>query len=208
MLAVAMLLLACADDVAKDKPAAVVTPAVAPPPSATQPTVAAAGPGLQLDRARSSVQAVGAKITESHGLKFSDFDGTLRLEGETLAGLEVKVRTGSVATDSVKLDQHLKSPDFFDADAFPTASFASTTIVAGGEAGATHTITGTLSIRGVAKEISFPATLTVTPDTVVGHAEFSIVRADFGIVYPGKPDNLIQDQVVLTINLVASRPAG
>ncbi len=209
MLSIALFLLACADDVAKDKPVAVVAPAVEAPPAPTPPpTAPSPGPGFQLDRARSSVKAIGAKITDSHELNFSDFDGNIRLDGDALAGLEVNVRVASVVTDSVKLDGHLKSPDFFDADAFPAASFASTAIVAGGENGATHTITGTLSIRGVAKEITFPATLTVKPDAVEGHAEFAIVRADFGIVYPGKPDNLIQDKVVLKIDLVAARPTG
>ena len=210
MLTLACFLLACADDVAKDKPLAAVTPAAEAPPlaPATPPTAPSPGPGFQIDRARSSVKAIGAKITESHELNVSDFDGNIRLDGDTLAGLEGNVRVGSVVSDSVKLDGHLKSPDFFDASAFPAANFASTALVAGGENGATHTVTGTLSIRGVAKEITFPATLTVTPTSVEGHAEFAIVRADFGIVYPGKPDNLIQDKVVLKIDLVAARPTG
>ena len=38
-------------------------------------------------------------------------------------------------------------------------------------------------------------------------AEFSLMRFDFGIVYPGKKDDLIRDEVVVKFDLVAT-PAG
>ena len=86
-----------------------------------------------------------------------------------------------------------------------TTPSASTMVAPGGENGATHTITGTLSIRGVSREVTFPATVAVSATEVSAQAEFSINRADFGVVYPGKPDNLIQDGVVLRLQFVSPR---
>lgn len=209
MITALLFLAACAEDVAKDKPVADVAPAAPAPAPTPAPAPAAATPGagdaLVLDKARSTVKAVGAKITGSHELTFTDFSGALRLDGETVTGVDVTVKTGSVETDSPKLVTHLKSEDFFAADQFPDATFASTAVTAGGEGGASHTVKGNLTIRGTTKEITFPATLAVTPEAVTGHAEFAIVRGDFGVVFPGKPDDLIQDNVLLKVDLVSPR---
>ncbi len=202
--------LACTEDVAKDKPAAEVAPAgpITPPPAGepgAAPAAGGGGPALPVDAARSSVKAVGAKVTASHELTFSDFSGAVRLDGENFAGVEVKVGVASVATDSEKLVEHLKTEDFFAVGQYPDATFTSTSVTAGGEGGTTHTVTGNLTLRGVTKEIRFPATVAVRGEAVEAKAEFSIVRADFGIVYPGKPDNLIQDKVLMKIELVSPR---
>ena len=90
--------------------------------------------------------------------------------------------------------------------AHPNATFTSTAIKpapAGGDA--THEITGDLTLRGVTKQVSFPAKLAMTPTEVTGRAEFAINRQDFGIAYPGAPDDLIQDNVLLTVDLTAPR---
>jgi polyisoprenoid-binding protein YceI len=102
---------------------------------------------------------------------------------------------------------HLKSPDFFDVAQFPTATFTSTAIKAGAEGGATHTVTGTLDLHGVKKSITFPATIAVGADTVSVKSEFAINRKDFNIVYPGKPDDLIKDEVLLKLD-IAAKPQG
>jgi len=198
---------ACAEDVAKDKTAAVVTEA---PPAPVAPVAAPAAPAgplteLAVDKTRSKIGALGAKITGSHDLSFSDFEGKLGVSGDTVSAVSFTVQVGSLVAEPEKLAGHLKSPDFFDVAAFPTASFASTEVKAATGGEATHEITGDLTLRGVTKRVTFPAKLTVTPGEVTGRAEFSINRKDFGIVYPGKPDDLIQDNVVLTIDLAAPR---
>jgi len=57
----------------------------------------------------------------------------------------------------------------------------------------------------VTKSISFPATIKVRGDTVDVDAEFAINRKDFGIVYPGMPDDLIRDDVLLKLQLRAKK---
>ncbi|MBW2161890.1 MAG: YceI family protein [Deltaproteobacteria bacterium] len=64
-----------------------------------------------------------------------------------------------------------------------------------------HTIAGDLTLHGVTKRISFPATIEATGSEVSATAEFSINRQDYGISYPGMRDDLIRDLVVIKLSL-------
>lgn len=201
------LLAACAEDVAKDKAAATVAE---PPPAAAPAPVAApaatAGKAHAVDKARSKIGAVGAKITGKHDVNFPDFTGTVTVDGENVTGIDFTVQLPALVSDAEKLTEHLKSADFFEVDKHPTATFKAAEVkAASGADGSTHEVAGDLTLRGVTKRITFPAKITVTPGEVVGSAEFAINRKEFGIVYPGKPDDLIQDNVVLKVELAAPR---
>jgi polyisoprenoid-binding protein YceI len=150
---------------------------------------------------------VGAKVTGKHAGAFGKFSGQIALVGNdaTKSSVKAEVDVASLSTDQEKLNGHLKSSDFFDVAKFPKAIFQSTKIERGGEAGATHTVTGNLELHGVTKSIRFPAAITVTSDSVSVKSEFGINRKDFGIVYPGKPDDLIKDDVLIRLNLVARK---
>ena len=62
-------------------------------------------------------------------------------------------------------------------------------------------MTGVLTLRGVQKEITFPCELTIDEKRVSVTTEFTIKRKDFGIVYPGRPDDLIRDEVLLKLEV-------
>ena len=64
----------------------------------------------------------------------------------------------------------------------------------------THVITGQMTIRNTTRQIIFPATLSMENGQFKAHAEFSIRRKRFNIIYPGKPDDLIRDRVVLKLD--------
>src|SRR5213076_3352646 len=97
--------------------------------------------------------------------------------------------------------RHLKSPDFFDVQQFPIATFSATAIE---ESGAQQKVTGNLDLHGVTKSISFPANIQVADDAVTVKAEFAINRRDFNINYPGMPNDLIRDNVVIKLDLHAT----
>jgi polyisoprenoid-binding protein YceI len=88
---------------------------------------------------------------------------------------------------------------------YPKATFTSTSIKPGGENGATHTVTGNLDLHGVTRSITFPAKISPSADAVDVDAEFVIKRKDFGIVYPGMPDDLIKDDVLIKLKLHAKK---
>lgn len=158
---------------------------------------------LSIDPSNSKVEFVGAKVTASHPGGFTDFSGKLDL-GDPLeqSRIEITIQTASLYADKEKLTKHLKSPDFFDVAQFPTALFRSTEIKKEGEG---HLISGDLTLHGVTKRISFPASVAVTEAQVSANSEFSIDRKDFGIVYPGMPDDLIRDLVVIKLSLALPR---
>lgn len=150
---------------------------------------------------------VGAKVTGSHDGSFGKFSGTITIpDGAIDKGtVSVEIDMASVTTDSDMLTGHLKKPDFFDVEKFPKASFAATGVKSGGDKGASHTVTGNLTLHGVTKSISFPATIKVEGDAVTVDAEFGINRKDFGIEYAGKKDDLIKDEVLLKLKLKATK---
>ena len=150
----------------------------------------------------SSIGFIGAKVTGDHKGNFEKFSGNTTVEGGKLTGLSIVIEMGSMTTDSPDLTGHLLNADFFDATANPNAKFdlLSATEKAG-EGGATHELAGNLEIKGKANKVTFPATLEVSDAGVHGKAEFSINRKDWGIDYPGKPDDLIKDDVALILDL-------
>jgi polyisoprenoid-binding protein YceI len=62
-------------------------------------------------------------------------------------------------------------------------------------------------LRGVEKNITFPATATMDGDAIKVQAEFDIKRKDWGIVYAGKADDLIRNEVVIKFDLTATPEA-
>jgi polyisoprenoid-binding protein YceI len=182
------------DVCSSDLPAALTD--VAPLPNATAFTFSGEG---------SKVAFVGAKVTGKHEGGFSAFKGALEVVDGSLAKSRVRVdlEVGSVFSDSPKLTGHLKSPDFFGAEQFPVARFISTELKPG--EGAKVEVTGELTLHGVTRRITFPAEVQLTDATADVKAEFAINRKDFGIVYPGKPDDLIADNVALTLEVHAKK---
>ena len=65
-------------------------------------------------------------------------------------------------------------------------------------------MTGNLDLHGVTKSISFPADIQISDNEVAVKAEFAINRKDFNINYPGRPNDLIRDNVVIKLDLKAT----
>lgn len=205
-----MLALVGCEDPADSVPAAEVTEspsAAAPEAPAAEAPAAAAIETLALSPERTTIAFVGSKVTGSHDGGFRDFTGSIAFDpaAPERSRIEVTIQTASLFSDNEDLTAHLKSGDFFGVEAFPTARFESTEIRAGGDGNATHTITGQLSLHGQTQTITFPATVNVTDSAVTATSEFSIERQQFGMVYPGRADDLIRDRVVIKLNLSAPR---
>jgi polyisoprenoid-binding protein YceI len=204
-MALALLGLGCDNDPAKGKVQAKVSePAAAPVQPTTPP---ANGANYAFSQAGSKVQFVGAKVTKKHEGTIDAFSGVIQLvdNDPTKGSVQAELNLDSLTTDDAKLTKHLKSSDFFDIAKFPKATFKSTEIKAGGENGATHTVIGNLELRGVVKQISFPARIKHSAEAVQVEAEFAINRKDFGIVYPGMANDLIKDEVLILLKLDAKK---
>jgi polyisoprenoid-binding protein YceI len=202
-LGLAFVLLGCDNDPGKG--IAKATADAPAPTTAAQP--AAAGAKYSFSNDGSKVEYTGAKVTGKHDGQFAKFTGTITApEGAPEKGaVNADIDVDSITAEDEHLLGHLKSPDFFDVAKFPKAKFTSTAIKAGGEGGATHTVTGNLELHGVTKSITFPATIKTAADHVDVDAAFAINRKDFGIVYPGKPDDLIKDDVAIKLTIRAKK---
>jgi polyisoprenoid-binding protein YceI len=199
---IALLTYGCANPAA-NKPKAAVANA-APERDSTKPADAEK---LVISPENSKVEFVAAKVTRSHNGSFKQFTGAIDLVKNSVESSQVTIDidAGSVVTDEDALTKHLQTPDFFDVAKYPKASFTSTKIEAASAGGATHNVTGNFELHGVKKSITFPATIQVAPDSVSVNAEFAINRKDFGLLYPGKADDLIRDGVVIKLTLKVPR---
>jgi len=191
-----VLLVACSDPAA-DKTKAVTGQAASPAPQTTS-----SGEKYAITPQNSKIEFIGSKVTGSHNGSFKQFSGTIDYLGQVeKSRVNITIEIDSITVDDDTLAKHLKTADFFDVAKFRQATFTSTEIKPGGEKGATHTVTGNFQLHGVTKSITFPATINVTTEAATVESTFSINRKDFGINYAGAADNLIRDEVVLTLHI-------
>jgi polyisoprenoid-binding protein YceI len=126
--------------------------------------------------------------------KFNEFSGTILYDEKdiTKSSLKGTIQVDSIDTDHPKRDQHLRSPDFFDAENHKEITFASSRVEKEGEG---YVLVGNLTMRGTSKEIRVPFEITgkivdFQKRTVIGfEAALRINRQDFGISYSKTMDN-------------------
>ncbi|HHP7239764.1 YceI family protein [Longibacter sp.] len=120
---------------------------------------------------------------------FRDFDASVTMTPDDLSTLSASAnaRIQSIDTGNTDRDDHLRSPDFFDAERFPEMSFESTGVSdVNGEA---FTLNGRLTIRDVTRTVSFDGTMIGTAVGPKGKqraaiaAETVINRKDFGLTW-------------------------
>src|SRR5713226_7960566 len=91
--------------------------------------------------------------------RFTDVAGTLTVDEREPANSHITVTIGTASLDTkmAARDKHLHSADFFDVEHYPTMTFTSQHIEAVDQAAGHYRITGTLTIREVAREASLDA---------------------------------------------------
>jgi polyisoprenoid-binding protein YceI len=119
--------------------------------------------------------------------RFNSIAGSFTLDDDPAKNaFDVRIQTESVDTAQAKRDQHLKSPDFFNARQFPTITFKSTSVKKMGDA--SFDVTGDLELHGVTKSVTAKVTKTGAGTArgrqIAGvEAELNIKRSDFGMTY-------------------------
>jgi polyisoprenoid-binding protein YceI len=208
-LSMASVGLAGCDDPSKGKSKATTSDPVATPNQASPTLTAASTAKYSFDQSASKVTWTGSKVTGKHDGGFGTFKGTVDVAdgAPEKSKVDVQIDSESLTSDTEKLTGHLKSPDFFDVKTHPKASFVSTEIKKGGDKGASHTITGNLTIKGITKTITFPATISLNGDAANVDAEFAINRRDFSLNYAGMPNDLIRDEVVIKLMIRGKKGA-
>jgi polyisoprenoid-binding protein YceI len=141
--------------------------------------------------------------------QFDSYDGTIVYNKDAIADTKVNatIQVASINTRNDKRDEHLRNSDFFDVAKFPTISFFSKQVTP-------NLITGSLTLKGVTKEVSLPATIlgptkSLDGSTVIGiSASLKINRQHFNMTWNKALDQggvAIGDDVTITINIEAKR---
>lgn len=211
ILGLSLLAAACEDPAANKTKATVSKPtagnAIGIADSSTAPA-APKGEALAFNPENSKSEFTGSKVTGKHEGGFRQFTGTIDLVDNKASEstVSVEIDAASVFSDDEKLTNHFKGADFFDVEKFPKAKFSSTKIEPATARGPdAFTVTGDFTLHGVTKSISYPATIKISDSVVEVESDFSVDRTDFGIVYAGQADNLIRSDVVVRLDLKASR---
>lgn len=151
----------------------------------------------------SEISFVGSKVTGSHDGGFRTFNGHFSIADGAPVGNDhrVVIDMNSTWSDNDRLTGHLKNEDFFDVENHPEATFDVTSVSQTSDTD--FQVSGNFTLRGTTKNITFPTTVTQDGETIHINAEFDINRQDFGVSYEGAADDLIRDQVVIRLKLVA-----
>ncbi len=158
----------------------------------------------------------GFKPTESHDGTIKISEGYLAFDSDKLSGGNFVIDMKTIKTLDIKdaeynakLTNHLKSGDFFDVENNPFSVF---TISSVDDEDGRSLIKGNLTIKGIKKNIQFPATITVNGDEVVFKSEpFTIDRTEWNIkfnsgkFFPDLKDKLIKDEIELVVEIIAKK---
>lgn len=107
----------------------------------------------EIDAGESFFEFEGSVLGKSHTGTFEDWEGKVFLSDGRVTGINVTFRADSVSTGIRRLDNHLASDDFFDAEKYPEINFVSDFVSDEAEG---RRMEGILTFRGVEKPVFFP----------------------------------------------------
>lgn len=158
--------------------------------STTIEPIATGLPTWEIDAAHTNIEfAVKHLMISTVKGRFADVTGTLKgdLTRPEKFELEVNLATVSIDTRQGQRDDHLRSPDFFDAEKWPSIRFVGNRIE--GDVNGDFTLHGQLTIRDVTRELQLQATNEGAVRDPWGNsrvgfsARGKIDRRDFGLLY-------------------------
>ena len=141
--------------------------------------------------------------------KFGQFAGSVVVDGKAIQSAKGTIQTGSIDTGISKRDNHLKSPDFFDATKYPTITFVSKRVES---KGSDTVLVGDYTMHGVTKELSLPVTLSGPikdnwgGDRIGLEAKTKLNRRDYGLTYNQALETgglVVGDEIEIEINAEA-----
>lgn len=142
-----------------------------------------------IDTAHSSVEFVVRHLmmAKVRG-NFGDFSGSIDIgDSPETSSVRVEIQVASVSTRDAQRDGHLMSPDFFDAEQYPTITFRSTAVR--GRGGDRYAVDGDLTVHGVTKPVTLDLTYHGTArdpwgnDKAVFSAEAEVDREEWGLTW-------------------------
>jgi polyisoprenoid-binding protein YceI len=142
----------------------------------------------EIDPGHTDVAFIGRHfmVTKVRG-RFTDVTGAVAIAPHLDdSKVEVTINMASVESGSEARDEHIKSPELFDVQQYPTATFRSTTVNWRGTSGVIH---GDLTIHGVTRNVPLAVTFEGHvrdpwgSERAIFSAETKVNREDFGITW-------------------------
>lgn len=174
---------------------------------------------LKLDTTLSTVNWLGKKVTGEHDGTIKISKGEINIDKGNVVGGSFEIDMNTIvnrdlddAEWNAKLIKHLKSEDFFSVEKFPTSKFEITKVEPlndPAKSNFNNTISGNLTIKGISKGISFPASIKIVDGVLNSFADFDIDRTEWDIKYgSGKffenlGDKMINDKFNIKFKIVA-----
>ncbi len=144
--------------------------------------------------------------------KFEKFSGSFEMDSKgALTKAMATMHVASLNSGVEKRDNHLKSPDFFDAGKFPTITFVSKKIT---HKGNSYTVVGDMTIKNVTKSVTLTGELLGTAVGFEGehragfHAEGKINRKDFGVNFNAVLETgglVVSDEIKIILDIEGIR---
>lgn len=173
---------------------------------------------------KGTITWTGSKVVgeSSHTGTISIPMGEVKVSGDKVTGGQFKIDMASINNTDLKagegkekLEGHLKSGDFFDVAAHPSATFVITGATpVTDNPDATHNITGNLTMKGITKSITFPASVAIVGNQLTAVSpSFVIDRTQWGIEYGSNSivglakDKVISNDIALVLDLEATANA-
>lgn len=142
-------------------------------------------------------------ISEVNG-RFDDVAGEVALDNDAVTGAKATIQVKSIDTNIKKRDDHLRSPDFFDVEKFPTMTFVGDKVEKDGDK---TVMTGKFTMHGVTKDIKLPFVAKGPIKDPWGNtrlalsAETTLNRTDYGM----KTFTGVGDDVKIRITVEATK---
>jgi polyisoprenoid-binding protein YceI len=169
-------------------------------------------------------EGVGSVLAHDHIVEATEVGGSVEYDAARpeASAIVVEVRTASLRVDEptarrrlgvegdlsdgqrADVDKAMRAPDQLDVARYPTIRFVSTRVVA--EGNGRLRVTGRLTLRGVTRDVTFPATVALETGALRGSATLTFLQSSFGY----RPYSALlgairnRDEVTLHVDLVAS----
>lgn len=132
-----------------------------------------------------------------------NFKDNLIVDGEFVIDMRSITVSDLAGEDQIKLTNDLKSTNFFEVKKFPIAKFHLTKILPSNSTEYNSIVYGNITIKGIRKTISFPASVIVKGQSVeFESAKFTLNRQDFKAFYKSSlKDYLIKDEMDIQISM-------
>lgn len=177
------------------------------------------GTAYKLDSKNSRINWKGTKPGGEHYGYIDVVKGSIETDGKVITGGKFTIDMNSIVNEDLtnesfnkRLVGHLLSEDFFHTEAHPEAYFEITSVKSQRSAKdgftANYMITGDLTIRGIKKEISFPANINMESGKVTAKTgEIVLDRTEWNVnfqsrkIFANLADSFIHDEMIVTLDL-------